>query len=190
MSLCITSFPVNQGLEDTKWGKIKETEDIIFILIELTECCHAQLWVCFEAVGTNVRDVMGHFINRLIEIFNSISYPNELSSWYLFTKSYKKAWETLSVYFSNKLRFEQNLYYYRPGMITNQNEGQVPDTKLLAWDLSSFIKTRKSTGFKPLQVNWEINQLKTKSQIDFFNKIFKKRSKTKKVNISIEFYIF
>ena len=85
MSLCITSFPVNQGLEDTKWGKIKETEDIIFILIELTECCYAQLWVCFKEVGTNVRDVMGHFINKLDKIFNSVSNPNKLSSWYLFT---------------------------------------------------------------------------------------------------------
>ena len=144
MSLCITSFPVNQGLEDTKWGKIKETEDIIFILIELTECCHAQLWVCFEAVGTNVRDIMGHFINRLIEIFSSVSYPNELSSWYLFTKSYKKAWETLSVYFSNKLRFEQNLYYYRPWMITGETKmkDKFLSQKLLALDFSSFNRNK------------------------------------------------
>ena len=30
----------------------------------------------------------------------------------------KKAWEALNVYFSNKLRFEQKLYYCRPGLIT------------------------------------------------------------------------
>ena len=42
-------------------------------------------------------------------------------------KNNKKASEALNVYFSNKLRFEQNLYYCRPGpradIRGNQNEG-------------------------------------------------------------------
>ena len=37
---------------------------------------------------------------------------------------------------------------------------------------------------------WEINQVTSKSQMDFLDKIFKKRSKIKKVNTTFEFYIF
>ena len=35
----------------------------------------------------------------------------------------KKTWEALN----NKLWFEQKLHYWRPGLIINQNEGQLPD---------------------------------------------------------------
>ena len=59
----------------------------LLVLIESTKFCHAQLWICFEEVQTNVRDEIGCFISRLDEIFNSFSYPNKLSSWYLFTIS-------------------------------------------------------------------------------------------------------
>lgn len=57
----------------------------LLVLMELTK--HAQLWICFEEVQTKVRDEIGCFISRLDEIFNSFSYPNKLSSWYLFTIS-------------------------------------------------------------------------------------------------------
>ena len=52
-------------------------------------------------------------------------------------------------------------------------------------------KTRKATGFKSLQVNCrDINQVTSKYQMYFLDKTCKKRSKTEKVNIAIEFYIF
>ena len=52
-------------------------------------------------------------------------------------------------------------------------------------------ETRKSTGFNSLRINyWEINQVTSKCQMDFLDKTFKKRSKTEKKNINIEFYIF
>ena len=53
-------------------------------------------------------------------------------------------------------------------------------------------KTRKATGFKSLRVNcWEINEVTNiKMPTDFLNKPCKKRFKTGKVNITIEFDIF
>ena len=49
-----------------------------------------------------------------------------------------------------------------------------------------FLKqTRKATDMKSLRINyWEINQVTPKFQMS------KKRSKTEKKNITIEFYIF
>ena len=53
-----------------------------------------------------------------------------------------------------------------------------------------WLETR-ATGFKPQRVNcWEINQVTSKCQMDFLQKTCKDKSKTKKVKISIEFYIF
>ena len=52
-------------------------------------------------------------------------------------------------------------------------------------------KTRKTSGFKSLRVNsWEINHVTSKCQLDFLDKTCKIRSKTGKVNTTIEFYIF
>ena len=52
-------------------------------------------------------------------------------------------------------------------------------------------QTRKATGFKSLRGNyWEINQVTSKWQINISDKICKKGSKTVKVSITIEFYIF
>ena len=58
----------------------------------------------------------------------------------MFDKSYmlekwntnKKAWEALNIYFSNKLQFEQKLYYCRLGLITRA-------TKMKVAGLRSFI---------------------------------------------------
>ena len=94
----------------------------------------------------------------------------------------KKTWEALNVYFSNKLLFEQKLFYCRPGL------------KLKCWTCSwhnscwldifyLLIETRKSTGFKSLQANWsDINKVTPKCQMYFFDKIckIKKRYKTDK----------
>ena len=56
---------------------------------------------------------------------------------------------------------------------------------------SIYIETRKATGFKPLRVNYrEINQRTSKFQIDFWTKLAKIRSKTEKVNTTIESCIF
>ena len=53
------------------------------------------------------------------------------------------------------------------------------------------IETRKATSFTSHLVNCrEINQVTPKCQMDFFDKTCKKRSKTEKVNILIEFYKF
>ena len=37
----------------------------------------------------------------------------------------KKGWEALNLYYSNKLRFEQKLYYCRPGLITKETKMRV-----------------------------------------------------------------
>ena len=51
--------------------------------------------------------------------------------------------------------------------------------------------TRKATGFNSLWVNyWEINQVTSKFQSDFFGKTYIKRYKIVKVNITITFYTF
>ena len=41
----------------------------------------------------------------------------------------KKTWETLNVYFSNKLRFEQKLYHSRLGLITRETKMSVASSK-------------------------------------------------------------
>ena len=47
------------------------------------------------------------------------------------SKKYKKAWEALNVYFSNKLQFEQKLLLQtRVDNQGNQTEGQVSDTNI------------------------------------------------------------
>ena len=58
--------------------------------------------------------------------------------------------------------------------------------------LNMFYKeTRKVTGFRFLWVScWEINQVTSKCQKDVLDKTCWKRSKTEKVIIAIEFYIF
>ena len=88
-------------------------------------------------------------------------------------KNNKKASEALNVYFSNKLRFEQNLYYCRPGPRAdnqgNQNEG--------SWlkNFHRLIMARKPTGFTSLQVNCrEINQVKHQKE-SFKNGFFSKK---------------
>ena len=48
------------------------------------------------------------------------------------TKINKKTWETLNIYFSNKLQFERKLYYYRPGLTTRE-------TKMRVVGMRSFI---------------------------------------------------
>ena len=70
-------------------------------------------------------------------------------------KKNKKVWEALNVTFSNKLWFEQKLYYCRPGK---------PKWVTSSWhnncwlrDLSAVNWKKKATGFKSLRVNgWEI----------------------------------
>ena len=43
----------------------------------------------------------------------------------------EKAWKDLNVYFSNKLRFEQKLYYCRPGLITRETNMSVASLRSL-----------------------------------------------------------
>ena len=46
-----------------------------------------------------------------------------------------------------------------------------------------YHETRKTTGFKCLRTNcWEINQVTSKCQVDFWDKTFKKGLKQKKKN--------
>ena len=54
----------------------------------------------------------------------------------------------------------------------NQNQVQACATKIAGFDiLQLLIEKRKSTGFKSLQVNcWEINQVKSKCQMDTLDK--------------------
>ena len=67
----------------------------------------------------------------------------------------------------------------------------IPNTDFFhAVSLAEYNK-KKAIGFKSHRVNyWEINQVASKCQMDFLNKTYKKASATKKVNITIEFYIF
>ena len=59
-----------------------------------------------------------------------------------------------------------------------------------SWKLI-LLKTRKTTGFKSLRENyWEINHATSKCQMDVLDETCILRSKTKMVNINIEFYIF
>ena len=53
-------------------------------------------------------------------------------------------------------------------------------------------ETKKATVFKSLRINcWEINQVTSKCQTDFFGQNFQKKwSKTEKENVTIKFYIF
>ena len=57
-----------------------------------------------------------------------------------------------------------------------QNEGQVSDTVTASFEIFQLlIETRKATGFKFLRENcWEINQVTSKCQMHFSNKISKK----------------
>ena len=52
------------------------------------------------------------------------------------------------------------------------------------------VKTRKATGLKSVLAKcWEINHVTSKCQIDVLDKTCKRRSKTEKVNITVESYL-
>ena len=81
-------------------------------------------------------------------------------------------------------------------IIYSQN---IPSGKLITWVIKNFLlekaniirRTRKATGFKYLRVNClEINQGTSECQTHFSDKTRKKRSKTKKLKITVKFYIF
>ena len=74
----------------------------------------------------------------------------------------------------------------------NQNQVQACATKIAGFDiLQLLIEKRKSTGFKSVQVNcWEINQVKSKCQMDTLDKSCETGQTKKKMNINIKFYIF
>ena len=85
---------------------------------------------------------------------------------------------------------------YTPGMISFSTisfpkfQEVAPRFREFTGYTCSFI-IRKDTWFKSLRVNcWDIKEVTSKCQVNFLQKTFKQRSKTGKVNIAIEFYIF
>ena len=82
-------------------------------------------------------------------IFNRRTFPDHLlpSQWFNY-KCNKKTWETLNIYFSNKLQFEQKLYYYRPGLTTS-------NTKMRVVGMRPFIFWLKQE--KPLALDLWVN---------------------------------
>ena len=62
---------------------------------------------------------------------------------------------------------------------------------IVFFSLNILNRIRKAAGFKSLRkICREINQVASKCQTDLLDKTYKKSSKTEKVNITIEFYIF
>ena len=90
----------------------------------------------------------------------------------------KKAWVALSVYFSNKLQFEQKLHSLLQAR-TDDQEIKMSNQNCKLAIFHFLVKLRKATNFTPLRVNCqEINQVTPKCQMNFFSKTCKMRSKT------------